>query len=176
MLIEILRHTPVWVFVLFVALIALGVWQSRPRIATAQRAAALPIAMVALSGFSVWSTFHASGISVRMWLTGLALGVLLRQSAGLPRGLRYVAADRTFAFAGSWLPLALMMTIFFPRYAVAVSIARDSHLVDVVAFVVGVCLWYGALSGLFFSNVISLWRASRDSHLVDVVAFVVGVC
>lgn len=170
MFIEILKHTPLWVFVLFVVLIALGFWQSRPRVVTLQRASALPIAMIAFSGYGVWSAFNATPVSLVAWPAGLAFGVLLRQWFAHSPELRYSPSDRSFSVSGSWLPLALMMTIFFTRYAVSVLLARDSQLASLTGFVLAVCAWYGVLSGMFFANLLVFRRAARAASAVSVSA------
>ena len=46
---EILKHTPIWVFFILIALLYLGYIQSKTRTVTIRRAIVIPIAMTALS-------------------------------------------------------------------------------------------------------------------------------
>ena len=64
---QILTHTPLWVFGLFFGLVYLGYLQSRTRQVSRGRLIVLPLAMLAWSLYSVWSTFAAH-------LTALAAG------------------------------------------------------------------------------------------------------
>ncbi len=56
---QILTHTPLWVFALFFGLVYLGYLQSRTRQVSRGRLIVLPLAMLAWSLYSVWSTFDA---------------------------------------------------------------------------------------------------------------------
>lgn len=164
MITQIVSHTPPWVFVLLVVLLALGYLASRPRTLSRNRAAILPIAMILLSAYGVVSAFgyHAAGIVA--WVAGMGLAVLLNRALQLPRGASYSAATRSFALPGSWIPLALMLAIFFAKYSVAVLLSLNPALLARVAFVTGVSLAYGVLSGIFFASALTLWRLTRSRH------------
>lgn len=161
MLFEILRHTPTWVFVLFFVLLALGYFQARPRTAPRATIAILPAFMLMLSLYGVLSAFGVAVTGLIAWLGGAALAILLGQRFAAPRDASYSAATRTFSVPGSWLPLALMMAIFFTKYGVAVALARNPGLSAVALFIGCVSLVYGFLSGLFFSGVLRMWRMAR---------------
>jgi hypothetical protein len=163
MLLEILKRTPAWVFVLFVVLLALGYWQSRPRTVSRGRVAILPVAMIALSIYGVLSAFQYSVVGIAAWFVGVALAVLVNRIVGFPRGATYSTAIQSYTLPGSWVPLALMMTIFFTRYAVTVTIVRNPLILAATDFVMSICLWYGFLSGMFFSSALSLRRVANRS-------------
>ena len=55
--------------------------------------------------------------------------VLLNSFAKWPRKISYAADTRSFLVEGSWMPLAVMMIIFFTRYAVDVALAMQPGLV-----------------------------------------------
>lgn len=158
MLFEILKRTPSWVFVLFFALLALGYWQSRSRTVPRARVAILPVAMIALSLYGVLSGFGISALAIVAWLAGVGLAVLVSARVTLVRNASYTAATQSFSLPGSWMPLVLMMCIFFTRYTVAVLLARNPMLAHDVSFIATICLLYGFLSGLFFAAALSLWR------------------
>ena len=64
MLIEILQRTPPWVFVLFFALLALGYFQSRSRTVSRRRVSILPVAMIVLSLYGVFSAFGIAPVGL----------------------------------------------------------------------------------------------------------------
>jgi len=59
MLMQILTHTPRWVFALFAVLVVLGLSQIAGRHATLRRVTLLPVAMLALSFYGVASSCPA---------------------------------------------------------------------------------------------------------------------
>jgi hypothetical protein len=145
MLYQILMHTPLWVWALLAALLALGVKQSRPGRIRLARTVVLPLAMAALSAWL---------------LAALPLGWGMSRTAP-PAGTRYDADERVFRVTGSWWPLALMMGIFLLKYAVAVTLVQAPGLAHAPAFAVPAALLYGAFSGCFFGRSARLWRLVR---------------
>lgn len=160
MLLQILSQTPTWVFLLFAALLWLGASQMRTREARLGRVLGIAIGMVA---FSLYGTLAAFGASNRMlpfalgaWLAGAALvlgSTILRRA---PAGTRWDSARQRFTLPGSAAPLALMMVIFFTKYAVAV--ARNPALGAELRFVLAACALYGCASGAFAGRAARLWR------------------
>jgi hypothetical protein len=166
MLLHLLVNTPRWVFALFFVLLALGLRQLSDRQASAARKSALPIAMVALSYYGLQSDFGVQPSTLAAWGAG-ALFMLGRSP--LPAA-RYDAASGTFRVPGSAAPLALMLTVFAVKYAVAVALIMQPALrKDLLWNLAGAAL-YGAFSGLFAGRAVrSAWHwvltASRRSTL-----------
>ncbi|MGA7984080.1 MAG: DUF6622 family protein, partial [Burkholderiales bacterium] len=161
MLVEILRHTPTWVFGLFVLLLALGITQARARRLGRTRLLLLPLAMLGLSLYGAASAFGSAPLALGSWAAALAAVTLASLQLPAPRGVGYSSAERTFAVPGSWLPLALMMAIFFTKYAVAVALARQPELRATTGFVAVVGVVYGMFSGLFYARALRILRAAR---------------
>jgi len=149
---EIIAHTPIWVFGLFIGLVVLGMQQTKVRSVSLQRLTLLPLAMLALSFYGAWSTFNGSAVSIACWLVAALLTALASQRINFARGVRYSADMRSFIMPGSWLPLVLMMGIFFTKYAVGIMLARHGELRDADTFVAIVSLAYGFWSGMFFGR------------------------
>jgi uncharacterized membrane protein len=110
---EVLRHTPIWVWIVFVTLIYVG--YSHRFFAQAQR-------------------------------------------------VTYSPATRTFAVPGSGVPLTLMMTIFFVRYAIAVMIAVKPSLRENAAFLGATSGAFGSMSGIFVARALRLVREQRNAR------------
>lgn len=164
MLIRIAQHTPLWVFLLFLVLLALGYAASRPRRVPRWRAAILPAAMILFSAYGVASGFGYRPTGIVAWFAGIGLaGAMNHRVFRLPRGAGYSEATRSFVLPGSWVPLTLMLTIFFAKYAVAVALTLNPAWVGAVGFVAGICLLYGLLSGMFLASALALWRLIREA-------------
>ncbi|MBS0315875.1 MAG: hypothetical protein JSR49_01980 [Proteobacteria bacterium] len=166
MLMQILIHTPLWVFALFLLLLWLGMRQMLPHQVKLPRATLLPLAMVGLSLYGVASAFGQSPggpLALAGWAIGaavLAPVVLLR---ALPAGVRYDAANRRFQLPGSVVPLVLMMGIFCVKYAVGVKLALDPALAQHAGFALAIGTAYGAFSGTFAARAARLWRLALQS-------------
>ncbi len=159
MLMQILLHTPRWVFALFAALLVLGLSQLAARRAGLVKVSILPIAMLALSLYGVWAGFaQAQPWVLLAWLKALATGALLVTRRPLPAGTSYDDATRSFALPGSVVPLAMMMGIFFTKYAVGVAMVLQPGLAQHSTFAFVTSVLYGALSGVFLGRAVRLWR------------------
>lgn len=164
MLLQILSQTPKRVFLLFAALLWLGCSQLRTRDVRSGRMFGIAIAMIV---FSLCGTLAASrhvlAFSLGAWFAGAALVAAATMLRPLPPGTRYDAVRSSFTVAGSALPLALMMTMFFTKYGVAVALARNPQLAFEPGFVLGAAALYGVGSGAFGARAARLWRLAHRS-------------
>ena len=163
MILEILRRTPVWVWPLFLLLALPGLLQTRTRPVGTARLAVLPVLMPALSFFGLLSVFGTNAIALACWLAALLLTAASMRAIGAPRGVTYSPDARTFIVPGSWWPLALIMAIFFTRYAVAVALAMNRSLPHLALFTVVVSVTYGLPSGFFIGRALNIWRSAKPA-------------
>jgi hypothetical protein len=158
MIAQILKHTPGWVFVLFFALLYLGYRFSRPRTMSAFGLFALPVAMLGLSLFAVWSSFGAHVAGFLAWVCGSGVASLLYEPFGRSNKATYLPSSGRFALPGSWLPLALIMTMFLARYAVTATLATNPSLRQAVVLQAVAGAVYGFLSTALFARALYGWR------------------
>lgn len=161
MLIQILKGTPTWVFVLFFALLALGCQQSRPHTRRTRRLLVLPAAFVAFSLFGVVSAFGSEPLALVAWAAGIAAAVVAQRSLGPASAAKWDASTGTFLVPGSWVPLMLMMTVFFIRYALTVTMRLQPGLANETAFALSASLLYGMLSGAFLARSLQVLSVRR---------------
>ncbi len=163
---HILSSTPSWVFVLFVVLLALGLRQTRTFRASLTRIAILPVAMKTLAVVGVVSAFGGASVALVGWIAAAAVAAAIVVRRPLPDSTRFDTSTRTFEIAGSVVPLALMMGIFFTKYAVAVQLAIHPALAHQTGFALVGGAVYGAFSGIFAARGIRLLMlAMRDSRV-----------
>jgi len=157
MALAILTHTPLWVYLLFGVLLILGWMQSRDRKVSYARAFMLPCMMIIFSIYGVASAFGMS-IGVISWSLGMmvmmALGIRIKAFYNVV----FMEEYNAFAIKGSWLWLALMMVIFWLKFAVGVALARELAIVFEPWFILSVSLCYGLLSGIFLVRMVILWK------------------
>ena len=169
MFIEIIKRTPPWVFVLFLALLIMGYMQSKERTISRGRVAILPVAMICLSFYGVVSAFGMGGrlAGLLSWAAGIFLAGFLGRKFALPAGVVYSTTNRSYSVPGSLFPLFLMMAIFFIKYAVGVILARKLPIANEQIFIVAVSLCYGLISGLFLVRAIAIWRSPECKNTVS---------
>jgi len=166
MLLEILKRTPTWVFALFAVLVFFGVMQSRTRQVSLARVTILPVVLIGLSLSGIWGSFGGrdfAAYAIAAWLAGVVAAMLVNRHTKWPRNVVYTAATRTFLVEGSWLPLAVMMMIFFTRYAVTVSMAMNPGLAASPWLAAGVSFAYGLMSGAFLARALRILASARTA-------------
>jgi hypothetical protein len=158
MLLQIILHTPKWVFAVFVLLVWLGARQLLSGSVSLAKVTVMPIAMTALSVFGVLSAFGDSLGALLGWAAAAVVLIALVLQRPLPATTRYDAAAREFHVAGSAVPLMLMMGIFFTKYVVGVALAMHPELRQQASFAIAIPVLYGAFSGIFAARAVRLWR------------------
>ncbi len=161
---QILTNTPVWVFALFFVLVYFGFKQSRSRMVKRRVAYLLPAGMVALSLAGISSSFSLGLETLTLWLAGVSLIAFTVFRFFPLANASYDTLSKRFHLAGSWVPLLVMMAIFFTKYAVAVMQGMHSALVELPYFMSALCFCYGCYSGYFVSRALSLAGTAKRAH------------
>lgn len=159
---DVIKHTPLWVFALFVSLVLLGLKQAREREVTERAVYLLTLVMVGLSIFGVYTAF-STVIAFIVWFASFALGWGVTQQFGLPTGVRYFKDRNCFRIPDSKIPLILMMVIFFTKYSVAVMQAKQLIITQSIGFLVIICILYGVLSGVFVARGLHIFKARNNN-------------
>jgi len=162
MFISIIQHTPIWVWALLAALVALGLVQTQTREMTLSRAALLPVIMVTLSVVGVVSRFGVHALPLLAWAGGAAMAIATAHSLRVWRGTIWSASTSRFQMPGSWLPLALILVLFVVKYTVSVNLVMHPDLLKDAVFPWAASLAYGFFSGLFLARALTLWSAIRQ--------------
>ncbi len=127
MILDILTHTPTWVFVLFAAIVALGACRLREGERDARRVCLVP-ALFVMFGVVGLSQHNDSG-AVSAWLLAGALGLLI--GSFCRPSMRSVDRHFQIFLAGSGWPLTRILVIFVAHYVLNVAaIMSFDHRVD----------------------------------------------
>jgi len=156
---EIIKNTPIWVFILFIGLVFLGYSQSKDRVVTIKKVFILPFAMIILSIFGVISAFGITKISLILWFFGIITSVLLCLKLLSNKNIKYDNEIKSYFIPGSWMPMVLILFIFFTKYFVGVVIAKQLPIIDNILFIYTISLLYGFLSGVFLSRSILIIKS-----------------
>lgn len=156
-------RTPVWVYVVFLALVFLGLQQRRERTIRRSRLPLLPLAMLCFSLYGISTSFGISVLPYLAWTLGFLPVFVLGQRLLRPRGAVYSPTSRSFRVPGSWVPFILMMAIFWVKYATGFVLARHLAIIQQLWFVGTVSLTLGLLSGLFAARAAGVWLTATEA-------------
>ena len=82
--------------------------------------------------------------------------------------VEYDATAGTYFIPGSWVPLAVIMAIFFAKYVYAVMHALKAPIIHTTPFIVAVSAVYGLLSGYFAARALNLVRLAQQVRRQEV--------
>lgn len=155
MLQQILIHTPVYVWAILAVLVWRGAAALRDREMKVRSLFIVPAVMLALSLQDVGNKFASSGMAYAVWAGAAAGAALLVWKFGRSRTAPG-SSDGTVVVRGSRVPLAMMMAIFFTKYAASVMLAVLPQARQDALVAAGVCALFGVFNGCF------LGRLARD--------------
>ena len=157
---EIIKHTPIWVFVLFIGLLYLGYTQTKDRKVKLKKLFILPIAMILLSIFGIISAFGLNKTTLTLWIFSAIFSLIIGLKLFSSRNIKYDKFEKEFRIPGSWIPMLLILMIFFIKYIVGVIVAKELTIINDITFIVTISSLYGLLSGLFLSRSIVIFQSS----------------
>jgi hypothetical protein len=156
LIVQILSHTPIWVYALFVALLVFGLLQTRTRSVSMIPALLLPAGMIALSLAGINSSFGLRTIPLAAWGIAVTIATVVGYTFFRDKRIHRKATDGRFFIPGSWGPLVAMMAIFFAKYVYAVMNASHAEVVSTPMFIGALSAVYGLLGGYFSSRAVNL--------------------
>lgn len=160
-MLQLLLHTPLWVWVVFLVLTILGIKHSRDHATSPGRLLTLSLLMMGLALYSTASTFGMAWLPFILLVAGFVIAVVLAKHTLPSPQIRRLSSGE-YQLAGSWLPYGVMMTIFVIKYLLGMLHAQHSTLLNTSAFVGVTCLLLGMLSGIFMARNIAIWRVMRN--------------
>ncbi len=151
MLIDILKHTPYYVWAILALLVYHGVAAMRAREIPVRKLIILPLIMLALSLQDIQAKFGSGQLALCVWACA-ALAVMLPVWKFGRAGISPGAAPGSVRVHGSAAPLKMMLAIFFTKYATSVTLAVQPQASSNALFVVVTCALLGAFSGYFLGR------------------------
>ena len=149
--IQILSHTPVYVWTILAFLVWRGVAEMREREIARLRMFVLPLVMLILSLHDIARKFGFEATALSAWTTAFAAAGLLAWRFGRVRVAPGSAPGRV-RVGGSMIPLVLMLAIFAVKYATSVVLAVRPELAGQLA--AGVCAMFGVFNGYFLGRLL----------------------
>lgn len=153
MLIQILTHTPLYVWAILAFLVYRGMAAMRDRDMEVRKLVMIPAVMLVLSLQDISAKFGLGGWALAAWAVAAA-GVAL--AAGLAGSERIAASavPSHVRVRGSRLPLVMMMAVFFTKYAASVAVSVAPQLRQDTLFACIVCGLFGVFNGWFIGRLV----------------------
>ena len=167
MILQILIHTPLWVWALFAALVLLGLWQRRERRVRRAQLLALPVALLALGLWSMAPGFVSQPVAAALWLSAIAAATAVGLRLPRPADARWLADEARLFLPGSWFPLLLIVAVFSLRYATGVGQILHPDWRGLASVQWPLALVFGGLSGLFLGRALGLLQMTQPTMPVD---------
>jgi hypothetical protein len=167
MLQQILIHTPTYVWAILAVLVWRGAAALRDREMTVRSLFIVPIVMLALSLQDITVKFGTKGMALAIWATAAAVSALLVWKAGSQRTVPASTAGSAqgkVLVRGSWVPLAMMMAVFFTKYVASVLLAVLPHARQDALFAAVVCALFGVCNGCLLGRLAADLASSRRAQ------------
>lgn len=164
MIVQILAHTPIWVYPLFLLLVVFGFIQTRTRTIRRIPALILPVGMSVLSLAGIISSFGLTTLPLAAWGLAIAIATVVGYTFFRDTRVHSNATDGTFFIPGSWVPLVVMMAIFFTKYLYAIMNAYNPEIYSTPLFIGTLSAVYGLYSGYFSSRTVTLITLAQQAQ------------
>jgi hypothetical protein len=152
---EILRQTPLWVWAILLALLAVGLSQCRDRVVKPFTVMIAPLVFLVIGALAS----ARAGTTLAVWAVALAIvTAIAARSFPIPAGSRFDSNTSTLHLPGSAIPLLSMMTIFLINYVINVLFMMFPEVArrDDVRF--GVAIVLACITGVYIGRAIRLLR------------------
>jgi hypothetical protein len=167
MIIDILMHTPIWVWAIFGLLGALGFAQTRDRDVSRLRVTSLPLVFVALSFVGVLRPGAGGGAALAAWGSGFAAILVFARRALAVRGARWSNDAGALHVPGSWVPMGLILGLFSLKYGMGVLAAIRPDIARNLAISLSAQSVYGLFAGCFWVRSASLRSVAAPREVRD---------
>jgi hypothetical protein len=162
MLMQILSHTPLYVWAILALLVWRGASALHEREISVRKLCIMPLVMLLLSLQDIGAKFGFGAAEVLAWIAGAGAGVLLAWRFGAAR-VSAGSVPGSVRVAGSPLPLIMMMAVFFTKYLASVLLAVQPGLRRDTVFTVAVCALFGVFNGCFGAGLARALRAAAPA-------------
>jgi hypothetical protein len=160
MLIQILTHTPLYVWAILAFLVYRGVAAMRDRDVEVRKLVIIPAVMLVLSLQDMNTKFGLGGWTLAAWALAAA-GVALAAGLAAPARIAASAAPGCVRVRGSRLPLVMMLAVFCTKYAASVTLAVAPQLRHDMLFACAVCGLFGVFNGWFIGRLAGDMASAR---------------
>ncbi|WP_036169242.1 DUF6622 family protein [Massilia sp. 9096] len=165
MLMQLLRHTPLFVWAILAFLVVRGVLATRERDASLRKLFIIPAVMLILALQDIAMRFGLMGPALAAWGAGVLATALPIWFLGRARIVAGSTAGN-LRLRGSWAPLCVMLAVFAIKYTAIVATLLQPQLRQDALFAAALSAASGMSNGYFLGSLardLKAWAALRDA-------------
>ena len=156
-----LKHTPIWVYILFGVLLARGLSATSEKKVPYEQIFILPSILFVLSLYSMFKNFNINNLSLLFWLGGTFFGTALGFLHFKSLKVKYNKESNSFIIPGTITTLLLILLIFASKYYFSYQIAIDPKLLEQKDFEFLMLSVTGCMSGCFIGRLAYCLRINK---------------
>ena len=165
-LIEIIAHTPLWVWPLLAASLWLG-WQvSKTRVVTLPRLIILPATIFTMSIMTLLS-LGPNGFGIPIWAGSVLIGITLGWFSYRNNDFAIDREHGLLKLPGEWKTVGLIVVIFAFRFYWSYKLATAPELVAISTATTSYIGFNGMLSGIFIGWQLRCFHLYRTASSED---------
>ena len=149
-----LKHTPIWVYILFGFLLSNGLRATSERKVNYESIFIFPSLLFVFSIYFMSKNFNLNSFSILMWSLGTSLGIALGFYNFQKLKVRFERKSNSFIVPGTMTTLFLIFIIFTSKYYFSYQIAKDPNLLNQKSFEFFMLSVSGFSSGSFIGRLI----------------------
>jgi hypothetical protein len=156
-IIEALKGTPWWVYVLFFYLLSIGLKTLKPRVISLKKMFIIPTVFTVWTLYTMFSKFsHLSSIAI--WGISLIVAILIGWSLSRKINIQTDKKKGLIRLPGTAITLILILLIFGTKYFFGYLYATDPLAQDTPVIFISDFITSGIITGLFLGKALSLWQ------------------
>ncbi|WP_112663248.1 DUF6622 family protein [Microvirga flavescens] len=162
-LLAVVKNTPLWTWLLLAYLIFRGVRAMRRGVASLWRLSIVPMAFAIWGIWGVFERYHASSLSIAIWIASIGLGLVSGALLASRIEVRVDKKKKLLELPGSPLSLLSILGVFSLKYVLTVlAVIQPKTAVDVWFVIVDVGTT-GLVAGAFGGRFINLWQRCQTA-------------
>ncbi len=158
-----IMHIPFYVYIIFFALLCMGINRCFPRVIKIQRLFVAPLFFTLLSIRGMVTLFEVMPADIFLWITGGGLGIFLGYQHIRRRQVKADHQHQLIQLPGDWSMLVLILAIFGFEFFVHFSIDSGWTIVSTITFKWVSLIMLGVIAGMSIGRTLDYFLKYKKS-------------
>lgn len=157
MFVEIIKHTPIWVWLLLAFLIQRGISNSQEKEVNILKSFPVPGIFILWGLYNIFTSFTYYYYALLVYVLFLCVGVYLGYKL-YHKNHRFFVKNGVVFRSENYLPLVVILVNFLIKYALNIYMNIDSEAIHSLGFNILYTCISGTTVGLFFGGILNTYR------------------
>ena len=160
-----LKHTPPWVYVLFIYLMYRGFRVTRTRVMHIGKLFIMPTLFFILSIEMFITSMEQNTFTVGLLVAAMCFGALLGWVRVFRSDIKVDNKKKKLQLPGSWNTLIIILLVFFSKYYFSYQLSLDPHKIEQTGFEYAMLAVTGICAGMLIGRLANfVYRLKTDPH------------